>query len=385
MDEETKPTRWAAMKAHLKERSKFLKDPKFLKVLFLGQVLSLCITGTNVTTTKLGNDYGVSAATTQTFLVYACLAVVYNSYAIYKRGIKGWLLQFWRRGIFYFILGFIDVEGNYFVVKSYQYTSMLSAMLIDCWSTPVCVILSVIFLKVRFRWVQYLGIFVALVGLGMLVGSDVITGKNYDAIDPVRGDLFCLLGATLYGFSNVGEEYMARKHPLYEVIGCFTFFATFINFVQLMIFERNEFSTLVGQPEAVGMIIAYTGCMFILYSLAPIMFRMGSAILYNLSILTSDFYGLIFGLGLFGYTVTVMYPFAYVVVIIGIAIYHIFPAPTPVMGTFDESKFEKERRELMGLPVDDLEQNQGTADVDERASSEKQSIDEKSPKTANPS
>lgn len=121
-----------------------------------------------------------------------------------------------------FILGFIDVEGNYFVVKSYEYTSMLSAMLIDCWSTPVCVILSVIFLKVRFRWVQYLGIFIALVGLGMLVGSDVITGKNYDAIDPVRGDLYCLLGATLYGFSNVGEEYMARKHPLYEVIGCFT-------------------------------------------------------------------------------------------------------------------------------------------------------------------
>lgn len=80
-----------------------------------------------------------------------------------------------------------------------------------------------------------------------------------------------------------------------------------------------------------------------------------------------------------------MYPFAYVVVIIGIAIYHIFPAPTPVMGTFDESKFEKERRELMGLPVDDLEQNQGTADVDERASSEKHSVDEKSPKTADAS
>lgn len=48
-----------------------------------------------------------------------------------------------------------------------------------------------------------------------------------------------------------------------------------------MIFERNEFATLVGQPEAVGMIIAYTGCMFILYSLAPIMFRMGSAILVS--------------------------------------------------------------------------------------------------------
>lgn len=37
MDEKTKPTRWGTVKAHLKERSQFLKDPKFLKVLFLGQ------------------------------------------------------------------------------------------------------------------------------------------------------------------------------------------------------------------------------------------------------------------------------------------------------------------------------------------------------------
>ncbi|ORX47701.1 DUF914-domain-containing protein [Hesseltinella vesiculosa] len=341
-----------------RQRLAFLKDPAFLKVLFLGQLLSLCITGTNVTTTELANKYNVNAPTMQTFLVYACLAIVYNAYAIYKRGIKGWLLQFWRRGIYYFILGFVDVEGNYFVVKSFQYTSMLSAMLLDCWSTPVCMILSYFFLKVRYRWVQFLGVFIALCGLGMLVASDVITGKNYDAVDPVRGDLFCLLGATFYGISNVGEEFMARKHPLYEVIGMFTFFATFINLVQMMIFERSQFATLVGQPEAVGMIVVYTVCMFVLYSLAPVLFRWGSALLYNLSLLTSDFYGLIFGLGLFGYQVTVMYPFAYVVVILGIAIYYIFPNPTPPMGTFDKDKMEQERRELFGLPTQDEEQPQ---------------------------
>ncbi|KAI8344036.1 hypothetical protein BC941DRAFT_342648 [Chlamydoabsidia padenii] len=344
-----------------KDRVAFLKDPQFWKVFFLGQVLSLCITGTNTVTAKLGNDYGVAAPTTQTFLVYACLAIVYNSYAIYKRGIRGWLLQFWRRGIFYFILGFVDVEGNYFVVKSFQYTSMLSAMLLDCWSTPVCMILSLIFLKVRYRWVQYLGVFIALCGLGMLVASDVITGKNYEGQDVVKGDLFCILGATLYGVSNVAEEFMARKHPLYEVIGMFTFFATFINLVQLMILERSEFSSLVGQPEAVGMIIVYTICMFILYSLAPVMFRLGSAVLYNLSILTSDFWGLIIGIGVFHYSVTVMYPFAFVVIVIGIAIYHVFPVPVPIMGSFDKETAEVERRQLYGTTTtttNDIEQQQ---------------------------
>ncbi|KAI8967412.1 hypothetical protein BDF20DRAFT_900940 [Mycotypha africana] len=340
----------------------FIKDPKFWKVLLLGQLLSLCITGTNVVTTTLSTKYNFAAPTTQTFLVYACLAFVYNCFAIYKRGIKGWLLQFWHRGIYYFILGFIDVEGNYFVVKSYQYTSLLSAMLIDCWSTPVCMFLSFLLLKVRYRWVQYVGVFIALCGLGMLVASDVITDKNYGAVDAVKGDLFCLLGATLYGFSNVGEEYMARKHPLYEVIGMFTFFATLINLVQIFIFEREEWAGFRDTAIA-GMVVTYTICMFVLYSLAPVMFRLGSAVLYNLSILTSDFYGLIFGLGLFGYSVTVMYPFAYVVIIVGIAIYHIFPTPQPAVGAFDADTADRERNDLLNRPAEYDIERQPTLDV----------------------
>lgn len=233
------------------------------------------------------------------------MAVVYNTIAIYKRGFKGWLLQFWRRGLFYFVLGFIDVEGNYFVVKAYQYTSLLSAMLLDAWTTPVVMILSFFCLRSRYRWLQYIGVFVALCGLGMLVASDVITGKNYDASNALKGDLFCILGATLYGFSNVGEEFMIRKHPHYEVVGMLSFFATFINFVQLMILERSEFAAFSQQPFSIGMMVIYTVCMFCIYSLGPIMFRMAGAVVFNLSLLTSDFYGLIFGLGLFGYTVGV--------------------------------------------------------------------------------
>lgn len=217
-------------------------------------------------------------------------------------------------------------------------------------------------MKVRYRWLQYVGVLIALGGMGMLIASDVMEGKDYAAVDAVKGDLFCLLGATLYGFSNVGEELMARKHPLYEVIGMFTFFATIINFVQLMILERNEFSAFASNPEAVGMVMVYTVCMFILYSLAPVMFRLGSAVLYNLSLLTCNFYGLIFGIGLFGYHITIMYPFAYVVIILGIAIYHIFPTPEPAIGSFDKETAEKERIELMQgrqqQNGDDLEQQQ---------------------------
>lgn len=200
------------------------------------------------------------------------------------------------------------MEGNYLVVKSYYYTSMLSVMLLDSWSTPVCVILAFIFFRCRYRWVQYFGIFLAIGGIGMLVGSDVMQGDTWMSSDPVKGNLFCILGATFYGISNTGVEYLSRKYPIYEVNGSFTLFATFINLVQLMILERQEFKSFVGDGYAVAMIIVYTICMFILYSLAPVLFRWGSAVIYNLSLMTSDFYSLIFGLGLFGYSVCLWLP-----------------------------------------------------------------------------
>jgi solute carrier family 35, member F1/2 len=35
----------------------------------------------------------------------------------------------------------------------------------------------------------------------MLVASDHLTNKDYPAVDRVKGDIFMLVGATLYGFS----------------------------------------------------------------------------------------------------------------------------------------------------------------------------------------
>ena len=38
----------------------------------------------------------------------------------------------------------------------------------------------------------------------MLVGSDHLTDKDWHAVDKVKGDLFMLAGATLFGFSQFG-------------------------------------------------------------------------------------------------------------------------------------------------------------------------------------
>jgi hypothetical protein len=61
----------------------------------------------------------------------------------------------------------------------------------------------------------------------------------------------------------------------------------FINGVQCAIFERTTMANTVWSGAIAGYLVAYNLSLFILYSLAPILFRMSSAMFYNLSLLTS--------------------------------------------------------------------------------------------------
>ena len=190
------------------------------------------------------------------------------------------------------------------MVKAYNYTSLLSAMLLDAWTIPCVLLLSVFFLKMRFRHLHYLGVIVSLVGMGFLIWSDMKAGKNFPGSNYVKGDIFILIGATLYGFSNVGQEYLVRQRPMYEVVGQLGFWGTIINGIQLAILERHELQNINWDGKVIGYIIGFDIAMFLMYSVSPILFRLSSATFFNLSLLTSDFYGLLFGLFLFNATVS---------------------------------------------------------------------------------
>jgi hypothetical protein len=47
------------------------------------------------------------------------------------------------------------------------------------------------------------GILICIGGLGMLVASDELTQKDYPAASLVKGDIFMIIGASLYGFSTL--------------------------------------------------------------------------------------------------------------------------------------------------------------------------------------
>jgi solute carrier family 35, member F1/2 len=266
---------------------------------------------------------GTSIPAFQTLFNYALMNLVYTSWTIYKYGFKGWLRMMLKDGWRYFILALMDVFGNYLVVLAYDYTTILSAQLINFWAIVVVVILSFLFLKVRYQWTQILGILIAIGGCGVLLASDHITGStNYGpARNAVKGDMLMLGGATLYGLSNTFEELLVSERPLYEVVGQFGFWGCIINGVLAGVAGRNYPDSAVWDGKVAGYLIGYTGCLFIFYSLAPIMFRMSSAAFFNISILTGNFWGVVIGIKVFHYTIHYLYPIAFVMIIIGLIIY----------------------------------------------------------------
>lgn len=293
---------------------------RFILSLLAGQLVSLCITCTNVTTTELVNR-NWSLPTTQTWFLYFSLFVTYTPYTIYQYGFKGWGKMILRDGWKYFILAACDVEGNFLVVKAYEYTTLLSCMLLDAWAIPVCIFFCWVYMRPKYHWTQLAGIVVCVGGLGMLVASDEMTDKDWPALSRAKGDVFMLVGATLYGFTNATEEFFVRRSPLYEVVGQLGMWGTLINGIQAAGLEHKDMTTASWNGATIGLLVAYTAAMFILYTVAPILYRMASSAYYNISLLTSDFYGLLFGLFLFHYRVYWLYFVAFAVVILGLIIY----------------------------------------------------------------
>ena len=159
------------------------------------------------------------------------------------------------------------------------------------------------------------------------MGITVKGGPN-----PLKGDLFALVGATAYGLSNVTEEFLVSKRPLYEVVGQLGLYGILINGVQASIFDRNQFRESTWRPVVGGYIMGFTICMFIFYSLAPIVFRMASAAFFNISLLTVNFWVLLIGIRVFGYTIYYLYGIAFTLIVFGLVIYYV------MSDVFGESK-----------------------------------------------
>ena len=315
----------------------YVRTSHFWKVLALGQLLSLCITASNTFTSYLANT-GNSVPALQSLAVYISLTAVFLPYTIRRNGLRQWLSATFflsKGGWKYLILALADSQGNYFIVKAYGYTNMLSAALLDNLSIVFVVILSTTFLGVKYHWSQFVGISVCVLGVTIIIlssfvgtGSSGGGGLDSPASSVLKGDLFVVVSTLCYGSANVFEEFLVSKHPVYEVLSQLGVLVTVVLLLQC--WWQGGAAQLAGRvewtsPLVVASYAGFTVALFLLYTLTPLMFRMSSSAFYNISLLTSDFWALIVGVHLFGYKIIWLYPVGFCFTIGGVLVYYLIP------------------------------------------------------------
>ncbi|XVF29287.1 hypothetical protein REPUB_Repub15cG0108000 [Reevesia pubescens] len=287
---------------------------KTLVGLGLGQFLSLLITSTGFSSSELAKK-GINAPTSQSFLNYVLLAIVYGSVMLYRRqALKA-------KWYYYVVLGLVDVEANYLVVKAYQYTSITSVMLLDCWSIPSVMLLTFIFLKTKYRFRKIAGVIVCVAGLVMVVFSDVHSGDRSGGSNPRKGDLLVIAGATLYAISNVSEEFLVKNADRVELMSFLGLFGAIISAIQISVVERNELKSIRWTAGAAFPFFGFSLAMFMFYSFVPVLLKMSGSTMLNLSLLTSDMWAVVIRIFAYHEKVDWMYFLAFAAVAVGLIIY----------------------------------------------------------------
>ncbi|XP_077596666.1 solute carrier family 35 member F2 [Stigmatopora nigra] len=330
-----------------------------LKTLVMGQVLSLMICGTAVTCQYLANA-GAETPMLQSFLNYALLLLAYTTilctYKEEQNILQVLKTKWWK----YLLMGLADVEANYTVVMAYRYTNLTSIQLLDCFVVPVLMVMSWFLLKTRYRPLHYIAVSVCLLGVGAMVGADVLAGRDPDsASNVVLGDSLVLISAVLYAVSNMCQELTVKNRSRVEFLGMMGFFGTIISGIQLAALEIGAVKKIKWSFHIAMLFVLYMLCMFALYSFMPVVVRRTSATAVNLSLLTADLFSLFCGFLLFHYKFSPLYIIAFTLIMVGFITFNAVPTrtaqPEPVSGDTSDQDAQSASDRL--LPADSTGQS----------------------------
>ncbi len=113
--------------AHMKSVAlEAIKTNKWWKLIIFGQVLALLLTGTGVFSELLAGA-GADIPCFQSLCNYLLLTLFW-----FRTGLRRPEVAIWK----YFVVALCDVEGNYLLVMAYQYTTITSVQLLDCFTIP---------------------------------------------------------------------------------------------------------------------------------------------------------------------------------------------------------------------------------------------------------
>ena len=307
------------------------------EAIWRGQLVSALVAGTGMFATVL-SDQNPTANFPLLMLFFNYLFVAFyifikyylndnHPHHDYKKILFDWKLEnpLWM----YSLAAFLDVEANFFVTTAYNYTSITSIMLLDCFTIPCVILLSKIFLDAKYTYTHYAGTMLSLSGLAVIIVVDASNSSHFD--NALLGDVFVMIGATFYACSNVLQEGIVksggteREEYLFMMpsLGCG------LAFIQGMIIDYPAMQRVSWSPLVFGCITGFVVCLSMFYVQTSLVLKAADSALFNLSLLSSDVYAVIFSWLITGHLVSWLYFLAFGLVAAGIWLYHTAPTPTP--------------------------------------------------------
>lgn len=211
--------------------------PDVLWRLFLGQVLSFCVSLTGLFSNLLAQQNAsvpLLQSTTAYFLIFVIVAPVHYHYRSVRLASESTRQSLTAQeaaslpagdassasvlGVFfsshfpkwrYLVIACFDVGASFFAIAAYTKTDITSAQLLDDATIVTVMLLGYLFLQRRFNWRHFVGVALAvggMVGLVMADAANASRDSTKTAPDPVAGDVMMLIAATLYGFTNTACE-----------------------------------------------------------------------------------------------------------------------------------------------------------------------------------
>lgn len=251
--------------------------------------------------------------------------------------------------LWYILAAALDVEGNYLFIKAYDYTSITSIMLLDCFTIPSAMLLSYLFLNITYKPIHLLGIAICISGLVCIVISDLgevsSTSSSFQsaAKNQVLGDLMCIAGSVLYASSNVLQEKLVKNGKREVYMGNVGMCGIVIAGIQFCFLDLPRMSPATFNTRNVLSMSGFVACLFFMYTNTSSFLQDSDAVLFNLSLLTSDVYAVVFSYFRSGHLVPWMYFVSFALVVVGLLTYYSEP---PISSSIQSQGVEESNNEV---------------------------------------
>jgi solute carrier family 35 protein F1/2 len=165
-------------------------------------------------------------------------------------------------------------------------------MIIEDFSIPSAVILSIVFLKVSYLKIHWIGIFICVCGISLGFLNDFLFfEQTSEASKPLLGDLLALVGAFLYALENVLQEYLLKKNEdIFNFLGFIGLFGVLITLAEAtFVWEFSQFNN-IAPGDGWKVFLNFFGMAainFVTYTIIPFYVTRSGATLLNLSNVTT--------------------------------------------------------------------------------------------------